>query len=138
MTKPQLTLNENNTKKHIYTFLSYCVKSSLQNQTAPYVYGGISHRWAGAVDISKEYFNRRVRQLFRNSDPQVFGFQDLLILNSRQSWVLIKYQTEWCFTFVPEMLRPDLFEFGRDNDILCKFAADNYYAANVANLADYN
>jgi hypothetical protein len=87
--------------------------------TTPFVYGGISFRQFGSGN-SERYFARRVTQMFRNSNPEVFCSKELLITEGTNLHVLVKYQDEWCFCRVPDALREPVKNFGEDAKYLLR------------------
>jgi hypothetical protein len=84
-----LKLDKKKTPKDVHEFINHCVKTALTLNTTPFVYGGISFRQFDSGN-SERYFARRVTQMFRNSNPEVFCSKELLITEGTNLHVLVK------------------------------------------------
>ena len=132
-----MKIDKKKTPKGVHEFLSFCVKKALTLNTTPFVYGGISFRQFNSGNTQR-YFMRRVIQIFRNSNPEVFCNKDLLIVEGTNLHVLVKYQDEWCFCRVPNALREPVKNFAKTQDIYCGYAISGHAANNVERLADHS
>jgi len=133
----RLKIDKKKTPKDVHEFINHCVKTALTLTTTPFVYGGISFRHFDSGN-SERYFARRVIQIFRNSNPEVFGSKELLITEGTKLYVLVKYQDEWCFCRVPDALREPVKNFGKTHNIYCGFAVYGHAANNIEFLADHS
>ena len=137
MSADRLKIDKKKTPKDVHEFLSFCVKKALTLTTTPFVYGGISFRHFDSGN-TEGYFTRRVIQMFRNSNPEVFCNKELLITEGTNLYVLVKYQDEWCFCRVPDALREPVKNFGKKQNIYCGFAVSGHAANNIEHFADHS